>query len=337
VFIWGGSSSSTVELNTGAFYDPTQSGTAAWSTVPVTLNTPSPRVLATAVWTGSSIVVWGGGDREGNQDYNSGSIYDPVAGTWTRMRQPGAPSARRAALGVWTGTRVLIWGGFDRDGDPADHAYLYDPVSDAWSAVPTANEPDPSLYPATGWSGTHLFVMGGLESGVSSSDFRVYGAATNTWSAPTTPTLTRRDGAFGGFDGTNFVVWGGRSFNFAPTTGFRYDVSATPAPTWTSTATTAAPSTRFIVTREHGWVARIAAGKLLMLGGFDPFFARSDAATRRDGAIYNSTTNTWTGVPAWESTHARRYAVAVWMGSEFLLWGGEHGGVPSNTGERLLP
>jgi hypothetical protein len=303
----------------------------------VTLNTPSPRVLATAVWTGSGIVVWGGGDREGVVDYNTGSIYDAAVGTWTRMKQAGAPSARRAALGVWTGTRVLIWGGFDRDGDPQDHAYLYDPVSDAWNTVPGANEPDPSLYPATGWSGTHLFAMGGLESGVSSSDFRVYGAATNTWSAPTTPTLTRRDGAFGGFDGTNFVVWGGRSLGSGVTTGFRHDALATPAPTWTSTATTGAPSTRYIVTREHGWVARIAAGKLLMLGGFDPFFARSDASTRRDGAIYNSTTNTWTGVPAWQSPHARRYAVAVWMGSEFLLWGGEHGGVPSNTGERLLP
>ena len=74
-----------------------------------------------------------------------------------------------------------------------------------------------------------------------------------------------------------------------------------------------------------------------MLGGFDPAFVRSDASTRRDGAVYNSTTNMWTSLPAWPSGHARRFPVAVWMGSEFLLWGGESGGVAANTGERLLP
>jgi hypothetical protein len=76
---------------------------------------------------------------------------------------------------------------------------------------------------------------------------------------------------------------------------------------------------------------------LLVLGGFQPGFSRTDAATRRDGAIYNSTTNSWTGVPAWTSGEAHRFGVGVWMGSEFLLWGGETGGVPTSSGERLLP
>jgi N-acetylneuraminic acid mutarotase len=337
VFIWGGATSSGVELNTGAFYDPAQTGAAAWTLLPVTTNTPSARVLATAVWTGSSIVVWGGGDRESTQDYNSGSVYDPVTRIWTKMKQAGAPSARRAALGIWTGTRVLIWGGYDRAGNPEDHAYLYDPAADAWTPVPPGNEPDPTLYPASAWSGTQLYVFGGIEGGFASNDFRVYSAATNTWSAPATATLSRRDSAFGGFDGSYFVVWGGRPQSSSPTSGFRYDPLGVPAPTWTSVATTGTPTPRYVVPREHGWVARVAAGKLLMLGGFDPMFVRSDASTRRDGAVYNSTTNTWTSLPAWPSGHARRFPVAVWMGSEFLLWGGESAGVASNTGERLLP
>jgi hypothetical protein len=229
---------------------------------------------------------------------------------------------------------VLIWGGYDRNGDAEDHAYLYDPVADSWSTVPPGNEPDPAVYPTAAWSGTHMYTFGGMELGFSSNDFRAYSAATNAWSAPTTPSLTRRDGAFGGFDGTSFVVWGGRSLGFASTTGFRYEPGAN---TWSSTATTNVPSARFQVPREHGWVARISAGQLLLLGGFDPAALRSDASARRDGAIYNSTTNTWTAVPSWETASARRYAVAVWMGSEFLLWGGETGGAPTNTGERFLP
>ena len=88
---------------------------------------------------------------------------------------------------------------------------------------------------------------------------------------------------------------------------------------------------------EHGWVARTTSGNLLLLGGFDPNVAKNDAATRKDGAVYNSTTNTWAPVPAWPSGHAHRYGAGVWMGTEFFLWGGEHGGVPTASGERLLP
>ncbi|HMJ13311.1 MAG TPA: hypothetical protein VK524_17945 [Polyangiaceae bacterium] len=333
VFIWGGASS-TADLNSGALYNPSISGAAAWSLTTVNSNTPSARVLATAVWTGSVLVVWGGGDRANTQDYNSGSIYDPVAATWTKkMKTGGAPSARRGAFGVWTGSRVLIWGGYTRSGDPGDHAYLYDPVNDAWSSVPTANEPDPALNPATGWSGTHLYTFGGLEGPFASNDFRAYSAAGNAWSTPTQGP-SWREGPLGGFDGSYFVVWGGRYSPATPTNGMRFDPTGN---AWSSSAVAGAPSARYAVTREHGWVARISAGKLLMLGGFDPAVGRTDAGTRKDGTVYTSTTNSWAGLPAWPSGHARRYAVAIWMGSEFLLWGGENGGLPSATGERLFP
>ena len=49
---------------------------------------PSPRLGHTAVWTGSVMIVWGGGDFQG---LDTGGKYDPLIDTWTPTALTGAP------------------------------------------------------------------------------------------------------------------------------------------------------------------------------------------------------------------------------------------------------
>src|SRR5439155_3962279 len=75
MIVWGGYfyDGSNHFLNTGGRYDP---GTNSWTATDAA-GAPSARDDHTAVWTGSEMIVWGGGNRF---DYfNTGGRYDPGA------------------------------------------------------------------------------------------------------------------------------------------------------------------------------------------------------------------------------------------------------------------
>jgi len=46
----------------------------------------------TAVWTGDSMIVWGG--YSGSANLNSGAIFNPNSNTWSPVSTVNAPSAR---------------------------------------------------------------------------------------------------------------------------------------------------------------------------------------------------------------------------------------------------
>ncbi|MDY7086958.1 MAG: hypothetical protein SYR96_17795, partial [Actinomycetota bacterium] len=74
-----------------------------------------------AVWTGSRLIVWGGYTRGAvNAEPTKpahGLILDPVAGRWSPM--PQAPiHGRRDATAFWTGSRMLVWGGYTVGDNP---------------------------------------------------------------------------------------------------------------------------------------------------------------------------------------------------------------------------
>jgi N-acetylneuraminic acid mutarotase len=66
---------------------------------------------------------------------------------------------------------------------------------------------------------------------------------------------------------------------------------------------------------------------MIIWGGLD-----SNGAPINTGAKYNPTTDTWTAVPTTNAPSARSYHVAVWTGTEMIIWGGQ-----SNTGSKYDP
>src|ERR1700751_4637971 len=79
----------------------------------------------------------------GNAQYKLPEIVVPngcIDDTWTATSTTNAPGARDAHSGVWTGSEMIVWGGYGFGG------YLntggrYNPATDSWIATSTPNAP----------------------------------------------------------------------------------------------------------------------------------------------------------------------------------------------------
>jgi len=114
MIVWGGYYFEVGKffLNTGGRYDPS---TDSWTATSIGANVPAARWSPTAVWTGTQMIVWGGESRGTTRSlYNSGGRYDPSTDGWT-MTSVGAnvPTPRTVHTAVWTGTKMIVWGGYD--------------------------------------------------------------------------------------------------------------------------------------------------------------------------------------------------------------------------------
>ena len=65
---------------------------------PTFVGVPEARSGHTAVWTGSEMIVWGGGDIDFNGEefsLNTGGRYDPATDSWTATSTTSAPARQR--------------------------------------------------------------------------------------------------------------------------------------------------------------------------------------------------------------------------------------------------
>jgi len=59
------------------------------------------------------MIVWGGEDFYGG--LNTGGRYNPGSDTWTATITTNAPSVREYHTAVWTGSEMIVWGGYSGD------------------------------------------------------------------------------------------------------------------------------------------------------------------------------------------------------------------------------
>ncbi len=187
----------------------------------------------TAVWTGSKMIVWGGGDRNGVY-LNSGGLYDPEGNTWTAMTTTGAPTGRANHTAVWTGSKMIVWGGADRNGVSLNNGGLYDPVANTWTAVTATGAPSARASQLAVWTGSRMIAWGGYSGGsVYPNDGGQYDPVANGWTAMTTTGApSSRSSPTAVWTGSRMVVWGG--FDGGSTTfndGGQYDPERN---TWTA-------------------------------------------------------------------------------------------------------
>ncbi len=161
MIVWGGQ----VYTNTGGRYNPT---TDTWS--PTTLTgAPVGREAHGAVWAGDKMMIWGGRIQSGSTyTYtNTGALYDPTTDSWTPTSLVNAPQGREFPALVWTGSKVIVWGGCRRSDwatcSPLNTGALYDPVQDTWTPMSTQGVPAPSEMPGgrpvVVWTGSEMAVM----------------------------------------------------------------------------------------------------------------------------------------------------------------------------------
>ncbi|KAF5407886.1 MAG: hypothetical protein Udaeo2_19570 [Candidatus Udaeobacter sp.] len=124
MIIWGGFGP-CCSLNSGGRYNPDSDSWTGTSTT----NAPSARSIHTAVWTGSEMIIWGGSAGDVGAALDTGGRYDPGTDTWIPTRSSDRPSPRDSHTAVWTGSEVIVWGGFDGTND-INSGGRYDPSTD---------------------------------------------------------------------------------------------------------------------------------------------------------------------------------------------------------------
>ena len=152
--------------NVGGVYDPVAN---TW-TATTSTNAPGIRSFHTAIWTGSKMVVWGGGSgvaAPGVVAVNTGSVYDPVADTWTATTSTNVPEARSYSSAIWTGAKMVVWGGepYLQPANRLNSGAEYDPVADSWAATTTTSAPAAREGHTAVWTGGQMIIWGGISTG----------------------------------------------------------------------------------------------------------------------------------------------------------------------------
>jgi hypothetical protein len=57
------------------------------------------------------MIAWGGED-DSISYLNTGGRYEPATDTWAATSTDGAPAGRVDPTAIWTGTEMIVWGGF---------------------------------------------------------------------------------------------------------------------------------------------------------------------------------------------------------------------------------
>jgi len=338
LLVWGGASSYRSDATLyadGASYDP---ATKEWMTLP-----PAPISARTQmgwVWTGSSLVVFGGyGSVDSNGNVAAladGAIYTPSTNSWRKL--PAGPlSPRFNPQLVWTGHEVLVIGG-DPDNESADGPgyaageAAYDPSLNRWRSLPAmprtaghevrhlrAIATDRGIHVGQMWQ--HITTDGDtttLDAGV---DFVVYDPAHDTWTTRETSAATLDDQP-PGLDG---VTVAGDELLVLPGQGWHSDESMRPP-----------------AIDQHGYRLDLATGAWTVMpagpiDNTDPLGVWTGSAlleytgtvaSSLDGgpttgagesAVWDSATDAWTALPT--APGAQFGDTAVWAGDRLLEWG----------------
>jgi hypothetical protein len=190
--------------------------TDAWTASPdSTGGGPSARYMGGSAWTGTELLVWGGGVPTPSDDYimaTDGGRYDPAADAWAPIATAGAPIPRLWPVALWTGAEMLVWGGAGGGfgNPPPTDAGRYDPAADAWLPLGLTGAPAWRANLAAVWSGSDLIVWGGGDSAGAFGTGARWDATLDTWSPVTdVDAPSARFGHSAVWTGTRMLLWGG--------------------------------------------------------------------------------------------------------------------------------
>jgi N-acetylneuraminic acid mutarotase len=224
MIVWGGGITSGV-TNTGGSYNPASD---IWAATSMT-GAPSARSFHTSVWTGSKMIVWGGvfDDGTGPQYLNTGGVYDPATDSWMATSITNAPTARYVHAAIWTGSGMIVWGGYGATNETNTGA-IYDPTTNSWQAISSANAPSARFDATLVWTGTEVIAWGGYGGGTVLNTGGRYNPATDSWTTTSnTDAAPARNLHTAIWTGTEMLISAGRNNSFMGLdSGGRYHAGA---------------------------------------------------------------------------------------------------------------
>jgi N-acetylneuraminic acid mutarotase len=177
LLIWGGYANGQ-PLTDGWRYHPASNTWAVMNSV----NAPTAGLSgAVVVWTGQEMIIWGCW-----YEWNGGGVltnncwrYNPATDSWRQDDRAGAPVGRQRSTAVWTGTEMLVWGGYG-GGYPNDVA-CYSPSTDSWASLTPAGAPVGRYAHTAVWTGEEMIISGGRNDGGRSSNTYSYSPLRFMW------------------------------------------------------------------------------------------------------------------------------------------------------------
>ena len=266
-----------------------------------------------------------------NASYALPAITDGASGcsddTWAATTITSAPSARAGHTAVWTGTEMIVWGGYDNLVGYSNTGGRYNPSTDSWAATSTTNAPSARDSHTAVWTGIEMIVWGGAggaNGGRLLNTGARYDPSTNSWTATrTTRAPAAREAHTAVWTGTEMIVWGGHDNLVGySNTGGKYNPSMD---SWTPTSTINAPDAR----ANHTAVS--TGSEMIVWGG------ANSGGLLNTGARYDPSTDSWAATSTTHAPAARQAPTAVSTGTEMIVWGGFSSIGWENTGRRYNP
>jgi hypothetical protein len=210
----------------------------------------------------------------------------------TTLLNSNAPASRAQHSAIWTGSEMIVWGGYDGN-NRLNTGARYNPVTNTWAPVSVTNAPSARLKPHSMWSGSEMIVWGGANSsGTNLTSGGRYDPVSNTWlPTNTNGAVSSRDSYTVQWSGTEMIVWGGRaSGTYALLNdGGRYNPSTD---SWTTSSNPLPLSGR----NNHSSIW--TGSEMILWGGEGPGLALVN-----DGFRYTPSTNTWVQNPSMRVMH----------------------------------
>ncbi|MGZ3419254.1 MAG: Kelch repeat-containing protein, partial [Polyangiales bacterium] len=292
------------------------------------------RIYHTAVWTGTEVLIWGGYGTYMSPSYarKNGAAYNVGADSW-RALSTALPTAlstgRYQHTSVWTGSKMIVWGGYDYSSYRADGG-IYDPSTDSWASMATSPLLARRDHGAV-WSTTtnEMIVWGGYGScsGTYCSDGASYDPALDKWTALPTAPIAARYKPTVVWTGSEVVIWGGSGSSGYLRDGARYDPKTK---IWTKFPD---PPTDLDGRYDH--VSVWSGKEVLIWGGYgnyvSPTYGKSNGARYLPGGSWTMFSAPPTDIFS-AGTVNTRFAVQAWFGDgKMFLWSGANGNSSSGT------
>jgi len=295
--------------DSGSKYDPL---TDSWTAISLANLPTYGRYSHTAVWSGTEMIVWGGVAISGGSYLSSGVRYNPSSDSWTQVQITGnTPSGRNSHTAVWSGTEMIIWGGYDGS-NPLNNGASYNPsnVGNEWIQLPSSNAPSARYSHTAVWAGDKMIVWGGIGSSPSyKNDGAAYSPSGYNWTTiSTTNAPLARANHSAVWTGTEMIIWGGRS-PADLNDGAKYNPVSN---SWSTISSVNAPSAR----SEH---SAIWTGTRMIIWGGVSF---SPTTYYQTGASYDPNTDSWQPTSITDAPSGRKEHSVVWTGDYMIIWGG---------------
>lgn len=288
VFVWGGFQANGPQQNewaySGALYSPAKKSWVAvpppswWNPKSFTWDS-DPR--QTVVWTGERAIVYGGIDSRSGQPL--GASFDPRTQSWSPLNVATEQAPRRIAghSAVWTGSQMIVWGGYAGDSDSSREisaeGAVYTPAQDRWTKIGASGAPSARAGHQAVWTGQNMVVLSGggvNSSGALSATGGLFDPKSFSWVPLQSELLIERVGHQAVWNGEEVLVIGGRSNRLKSYFGELYAFN--PATLrWRVVAGAKTPEPRFHPSLV--WTGSSA----LVWGGMGP-----DTRSLRSGALY---------------------------------------------------